>query len=161
MYWRLIVQSTSQGHLGAFHKLKYRKSWIQYRTCTLHKHKTYKHNRKVGPFGIALVKMNEEYGPSGEIGIEGETGELLMESCLYSICIYMLHFRLVSFAWIYIMTMTRVILSADWLIGGWIGGWVGGWMDGWMDGWVDGWMGGWTDGWIDGLTYGMDGWMDG
>ena len=29
---------------------------IQYKTCTLYKRKTYKHNPKVSPFGIALVK---------------------------------------------------------------------------------------------------------
>ena len=27
-----------------------------YKTCTLHKHKTYKHNLKVSPFSIALIK---------------------------------------------------------------------------------------------------------
>ena len=56
IYWRL---STAQGHIRAFHKFKSRTSWIQYKTlCTLHqrKSKTYKHNTKVGPFGIALVK---------------------------------------------------------------------------------------------------------
>ena len=31
-------------------------SWIQYKTCTLHKHNTNKHNPKGSPFGIALVK---------------------------------------------------------------------------------------------------------
>ena len=27
-----------------------------YKTCTLHRHKTYTHNPKVSPFGIALIK---------------------------------------------------------------------------------------------------------
>ena len=36
IYWRLIDQSTAQGHLRAFHKFKSRNSWIQYKTCTLH-----------------------------------------------------------------------------------------------------------------------------
>ena len=32
-------------------------SWIQYKTCTLHKRKTYKYNPKGSPFSIALVKV--------------------------------------------------------------------------------------------------------
>ena len=30
-------------------------NWIEYKTCTLHTRKTYKHNPKGSPFGIALV----------------------------------------------------------------------------------------------------------
>ena len=52
----VIAQSTAQGHLKAFHKIKSCTSWIQYKTYTLHKRKTYKHNLKVSPFSIALVK---------------------------------------------------------------------------------------------------------
>ena len=51
IYWRLIVQSTAQGHPGLFrHKFKCCTSWIQYKACTLHQRKTYKHNPKVSPF---------------------------------------------------------------------------------------------------------------
>ena len=32
--------------------------YIQYKTCTFFKRKTYKHNPKVSPFAIALVKKN-------------------------------------------------------------------------------------------------------
>ena len=32
------MQSTAQGHLRAFHEIKSYTSWIQYKTCTLHKH---------------------------------------------------------------------------------------------------------------------------
>ena len=32
---------------------------IQYKTCTCYKHKTYKHNPKVSPFGIALIKKRQ------------------------------------------------------------------------------------------------------
>ena len=56
IYWRLLAQSTTQGHLSAFHQIKSDTSWIQYKTCTLYKRKTYKHNPKVSPFGIAVVK---------------------------------------------------------------------------------------------------------
>ena len=59
IYWRLIAQSTTQGHLRAFHKFKSSTSWIQYKSCALHKHKTYKHKSKVSPFGIALVKYGK------------------------------------------------------------------------------------------------------
>ena len=31
-----------------------------YKTCTLHKHKTYKHNPKLSPFGIALIKSGNK-----------------------------------------------------------------------------------------------------
>ena len=55
IYWRLI-SSTAQGHLRAFHKFKSYISWIQFKTFSFYKHKTYKHNPKVCPFGIALVK---------------------------------------------------------------------------------------------------------
>ena len=34
-----------------------------YKTCTLHKHKTYKHNPKVSPFGIALIKKGNKVRP--------------------------------------------------------------------------------------------------
>ena len=59
IYCWLIAQSTAQSHLGAFHKFKFCKQVeykLQYKTCTLHKRKTYKHNPKGSPFGIALVK---------------------------------------------------------------------------------------------------------
>ena len=32
IYWRLIAQSTAQGHLRAFYKFNYRTSWMQYKT---------------------------------------------------------------------------------------------------------------------------------
>ena len=35
-----IAQSVAQGHLRAFHKFNSGKSWIQYKTCTLHQRKT-------------------------------------------------------------------------------------------------------------------------
>ena len=35
IYWRLIAQSTAQGHLRAFHKFKSHTSWIQHKTYTL------------------------------------------------------------------------------------------------------------------------------
>ena len=35
-------------------------SWTQYKTCTLHKRQTYKHNPQVSPFGIALVKKEKK-----------------------------------------------------------------------------------------------------
>ena len=46
--------------------------WIQYKTCTLHKRKTYKNNRKGSPFGIAgcrkkwQIKLGDagQYSPS-------------------------------------------------------------------------------------------------
>ena len=60
IYWRFIAQSTAQGQLSAFHKFKSSTSWIQYKTCTLHKRKTCKHNPKVSPFGIALVKNGKK-----------------------------------------------------------------------------------------------------
>ena len=52
-YWRLILipQSTAQGHLRAFHR-----SWKQYTTYTVYKCKTDKHNPKVSPFDITLIK---------------------------------------------------------------------------------------------------------
>ena len=56
IYWRLLAQSTAQGHLRAFHKVKSATSWIQYKTCTLYNAKHNKHNLKVIPFGIALIK---------------------------------------------------------------------------------------------------------
>ena len=58
IYSRLIYspQSTGKAWVRAFHKFNYRTSWIPCKTCTLHKRKTYKHNPKVSPFGIALVK---------------------------------------------------------------------------------------------------------
>ena len=57
IYWRLIAQSTGQGHLRAFHSIKSYTNWIWYKTCTFCKHNTDKHNPKVSPFGIALMKM--------------------------------------------------------------------------------------------------------
>ena len=33
--WSLIAQSTAQGHLRAFHKIKFHTSWIQYKTGRL------------------------------------------------------------------------------------------------------------------------------
>ena len=47
------------GSPRGFHTLKYRTSRIQYKTSTLHTRKTYKHNPKVSPFGIALVKNDK------------------------------------------------------------------------------------------------------
>ena len=39
-----------------------------YRTCTLHKHKTYKHNPTVSPLGIAVItKMAMKLGDAGII----------------------------------------------------------------------------------------------
>ena len=32
---------------------------VIYKTCTLHKHKPYKHNPKVSPFGIALINNGQ------------------------------------------------------------------------------------------------------
>ena len=66
--WRLIAPSTAPGHLRAFHKFKSRTSWVQYKTCTLHKRKPYKHNPKGSPFGIALVKKWQiKLGDAGTI----------------------------------------------------------------------------------------------
>ena len=56
IYWRLTAPSATQGHLRAFHKFKSRTSWIQNKTCTVYKSKTYKHNAKVSPFGTAPIK---------------------------------------------------------------------------------------------------------
>ena len=42
------------------HVPKSRISSVQYKTCTLHKRKIYKHHLKVSPFGIALVKMADK-----------------------------------------------------------------------------------------------------
>ena len=42
IYWRLTAQSTTQGPLRAFHSIKTYRSWIQYKTCTFYKGKTYK-----------------------------------------------------------------------------------------------------------------------
>ena len=61
IYLFIEAQSTAQGHhLRTFHNFKSRTSWIHYNTCTWHQRKTYKHNPKVSPFGIALVKTEKK-----------------------------------------------------------------------------------------------------
>ena len=46
-YCRLTAPPTAQGQL----------SQCFYKTCTLHKYKISKHNQKVSPFAVALIKM--------------------------------------------------------------------------------------------------------
>ena len=59
IYLLKAALSITQGHLRAFHLIKPYTSWIQYKTCTVHKRKTYKPNPKVSPFSIALVKNSK------------------------------------------------------------------------------------------------------
>ena len=53
--YRRLIRIAPQ-RLRAFHKFKSHTSWIQYKTCTFYKCQTYKHNLKVSPFGVGLVK---------------------------------------------------------------------------------------------------------
>ena len=67
IYCWLIAQSTAQSPQGFSQVQISHTSWIQYKTCTLHKRKTYKHNPKGSPFGIALVKNDKKLGDAGTI----------------------------------------------------------------------------------------------
>ena len=55
---------------GLFDKFKSRTSCIQYKTCTLHTYKTYKHYLKVSPL-VSCKKWQIKSGDTGTIGCVG------------------------------------------------------------------------------------------
>ena len=62
--YSLVKRSGSPHGFSQVH-ISHTKYWIQYKTCTLRKRKTYKHYTKGSPFGIALVKI--KLGDAGTI----------------------------------------------------------------------------------------------
>ena len=76
IYWRLIAQSTVQGHLRAFHTFKSRTSWIQYNN------KTEKKKWKNGHFnGLLAVNGKEVYFQRAAVKESDSLGDSGRELC--------------------------------------------------------------------------------